>query len=290
LFRLLSLDGDYTDLKGPRSPQCYWNGDFDPEALLIPEAINRARERGDHALCDMLIGYWMLCCTLFEQIPLPDILGLANRINALPPDYRSSTHAVLGILKREAAENARLRREMDALLSWLPLIDIAQPEDFDVFMQDLFSPELWSTLGSQERQRLIQAEESFVTLRRLSQHERERERFRLLIVDWSAVAERLLCRVRNRLDGSAPPTSDQPLGILIGDVRRTLKTARETWRAEDRPRMYLALNSLEVLGILNGLNTKGGKHLGGSAIAWEEVVYVHAGLYWAFKALLDITK
>ena len=52
------------------------------------------RERGDPALCDVLISYWMLYCALFEQAPLPDLFGLAQRINALPTDHRSSTYAV----------------------------------------------------------------------------------------------------------------------------------------------------------------------------------------------------
>jgi hypothetical protein len=51
--------------------------------------------------------------------------------------------------------------------------------------------------------------------------------------------------------------------------------------------MYAARNALNVLELLNGLNTQGGKHLGGIAVAWEDVVYVHAGLYWALRAVLD---
>ena len=82
-------------------------------------------------------------------------LGLAQRINALPTDYRTSAYAVLGLLKREAVAIELIRRDMDALLSWLPLIDTAPPEDFEGFLRGLFSPQLWSILGEKERRRLV---------------------------------------------------------------------------------------------------------------------------------------
>jgi hypothetical protein len=68
---------------------------------------------------------------------------LAQRINALPRAYRSSTYAVLALLKREATAIDQICRDMDALLSWLPLVDIAPPENFEAFMWDLFSLPLW---------------------------------------------------------------------------------------------------------------------------------------------------
>jgi hypothetical protein len=54
--------------------------------------------------------------------------------------------------------------------------------------------------------------------------------------------------------------------------------------------MYAALNRLDVLWLLNDLNKRGGKHLSGDEIAWEDVVKVHAGLYWALRALLDVAS
>jgi hypothetical protein len=288
LFRLLALDGDYSDSHGPFSPQWYWTGDHVPDALSIREAIDNAHERGDPALCDILISYWMLTCLLFEQAPLPDLFGLAQRINALPTDHRSSTHGVLGILKREAAVNSRLVRDIDALLSWLPVVDIAPPEDIEAFLQGLFSNRLWTSLSHDEQKRLIEAEELFVRLRRLSHYERERERFRTLVVDWSAVAEPILRRVRDGLDRTVRFASDQPLGVLISEVRREFMASSKDWSREERPRMYMARNALNVLDTLNSLNTQGGKHLGGLTVAWEDVVYVHAGLYWALRALLDV--
>jgi hypothetical protein len=44
-----------------------------------------------------------------------------------------------------------------------------------------------------------------------------------------------------------------------------------------------------VLEVLNRLNTDSGKHLGGDEIAWNDVVDVHAGLYWALRALLSLS-
>jgi hypothetical protein len=85
-----------------------------------------------------MIGCWTLFCTLFHQAPLPDLVGLARRINALPTDYRSSAYAVLAVLKREATAIDQIGRDMDALLSWLPLVNIAPPENVEAFMRDLF--------------------------------------------------------------------------------------------------------------------------------------------------------
>jgi hypothetical protein len=142
LYLLLSADGDYGDLNGPFGEHWYWTGEgIGPDAVIFPEVIDRARERGDHALCDMLIGSWTLFCTLFLRAPLPDLVGLAQRINALPTDYRSSVYAVLGLLKREAGAIEPIRRDMDALLSWLPLIDTAPPRRLrNVHERPFFAP------------------------------------------------------------------------------------------------------------------------------------------------------
>jgi hypothetical protein len=291
LYLLLSADGDYGDMNGPFGEHWYWTGEsVDPDAVIFPDVIDRARERGDHALCDMLIGCWTLFCTLFHQAPLPDLVGLAQRINALPMDYRHSTYAVLALLKREAAAIDQICRDMDALLSWLPLIDTAPPEDFEAFLRDVFSPPLWSSLEEKERRRLVQTEESFVTLRRLTPPEREERRFRHMIVDWSAVSEPILRRARKNLGGSTEVDLDKPLGELATNFRRALATGRSTWSDKDRPRMYAALNRLDVLWLLNDLNKRGGKHLSGAEIAWDDVVNVHSGLYRALRALLDVAR
>jgi hypothetical protein len=289
LYRLLSVDGDYDDTIGPFPDHFYWTGeDTDPTAIIFPDAIDRARERGDHALSDMLIGCWTLFCVLFQQAPLPDLVGLAQRINALPLDYRASIYAVLGLLKREAATIDRIRRDMDALLSWLPLVDMAPPEDFEAFMRDLFSAPLWSSLEEKERQRLVESEESFVTLRRLPSLQREGERFRHMIVDWSAITELILRRARDSLPGARVSRS-QPLGVTIGEVRNGLTAYSKNSTRREQRRCSQVLAALHVLELLNHLNIQGGKHLGGDEITWEDVVYVHAGLYWALRALLELS-
>jgi hypothetical protein len=287
LYLLLSEDGDYNEINGPFGEHWYWTGEGDPHAVIFPDAIDRAGERGDHALCDMLIGSWTLFCTLYHQAPLPDLVRLAQRINALPTDYRSSTYAVLALLKREAEANARLRRDLDALLSWLPIIAVAPAEDFGSYLEDVFSPKLWGTVADDEKRRLQSCEESFVWLRRLSSAEREANRIRLLVIDWSAVAESFLGRVRNRYVPGRP-SEPETLGVLIGEVKRALIARSKIWSSEERPRMHAALDGLDVLGLLNTLNTKGGKHLGGTEISWTDVVYIHAGLYRALRALLDV--
>jgi hypothetical protein len=220
--------------------------------------------------------------------PLPDLVGLAQRINALPTDYRSSVYAVLALLKREAVVLEPIRRNVGALLSWLPLIDTAPPEDFEDFLRDLFSSQLWSMLSEKERRRLVQSEDAFVVLRRLTRHERQPERFRLLIVDWSAVAELVLRRACNRMELSSAADPQKPLGDLAADFDRALRTS--TWAHKDLPRMHAARGGLAVLRSLNDINKRAGKHLSGDEIIWEEVVNVHAGFYRALRTLLDVAN
>jgi hypothetical protein len=105
-----------------------------------------------------------------------------------------------------------------------------------------------------------------------------------MIVDWSAVTELILCRARDSLTRSAQPGPHEPLGDLVIDLRKALKADSSTWSYKDKPRMYAALKCLDVLLLLNDVNKKGGKHLSGDEVTWE-----HAGLYWALRALLDVT-
>jgi hypothetical protein len=74
LYLLLSTDGDYGDLSGPLGEHWYWTGDgVAPDAVIFPDVIDRALERGDHALCDMLIGCWMLSfvrCSFGPRCPI----------------------------------------------------------------------------------------------------------------------------------------------------------------------------------------------------------------------------
>jgi hypothetical protein len=289
LYLLLSADGDYDDTNGPFGEHWYWTGEgLDPDAVIFPDAIDRAHERGDHALCDMLIACWTLVCTLFHQAPLPDLVGLAKRINALPADYRSSIYAVLALLKREAAAIDQVRRDMDALLSWLPIVDTAPPEDFEAYMRDLFSPQLWNILDEKERHRLVRSEDMFVALRRLTHHKRQPERFRLLIVDWSAVAELVMRRAYNSMETSLEADPKKPLGDLAAEFRKALRAG--TWARKDLHRMHAVQNSLAVLRLLNDINKRAGKHLSGDEITWEEVVIVHAGFHLALRALLDVAN
>ncbi|WP_130231735.1 hypothetical protein [Bradyrhizobium sp. Leo121] len=79
---------------------------------------------------NLTFGEWLLFCALHCREPLPDLVGLARFITDLPADHRSSKYAVLAILKRESLDVAALRRDVDGLLSWLPLIDTAPPRGF----------------------------------------------------------------------------------------------------------------------------------------------------------------
>jgi hypothetical protein len=80
----------------------------------------------------------------------------------------------------------------------------------------------------------------------------------------------------------------KPLGDLAADFDRALRA--RTWDHKDLPRMHAARNSLALLRLLNDINKRAGKHLSGDEIKWEEVVNVHAGFYWAIRALLDVAN
>jgi hypothetical protein len=44
---------------------------------------------------------------------------------------------------------------------------------------------------------------------------------------------------------------------------------------------------LDFLSEPNDINKNAGKHLTGAALNWEQVVHLHAGVYWALKAVLE---
>jgi hypothetical protein len=276
LHRLLATEGDYEHDSFP--DQNYWTGELDANAITIPDVVDRAAQRGDYALCDVLIGVWTLYCTMFRKLPLPDMSGLAKRINALPIDHRASTYAVLGMLRREAADNGRLGREVDAILSWLPVIEIGPPDDLEVYMTDLFSPALWQMVEKGERRRLITAEQMFVRFRRLNQYDRDNEPFHVLIVDWSVVAEGFLSRALVNHGRSLVPR--QPLGHLVGEARSLAHNLPHS-------RKYNLLSALNFLSELDMVNKKAGKHLDEFVLEWECVVQLHAGVYRALRAALE---
>jgi hypothetical protein len=276
LYRLLGTEGDYEDDSFP--DQNYWTGELDANAITIRDVVDRAAQRGDYALSDVLIGFWTLYCTMSRKLSLPDMSGLAKRINALPIDHRSSTYAALGMLKREAANKGRLGREVDAILSWLPVIEIGPADDLEAYMKHLFSPALWQIVQKEERRRLINAEQMFVRFRRLNQYDRDKEPFRVLIVDWSAVAERFLVRALVSHGRSSAPR--QTLGFLIGE-------ARSLAHSLPLPSKQNLLSALNFLGELDMVNKKGGKHLDEFVLDWECVVQLHAGLYRALRTALE---
>jgi hypothetical protein len=282
LFRLLGVDGDYNDMDGPYPPQCYWVGEHNPNSITFPEAVANAVQRDDHALCDMLIGCWLLFCRLYLRVPLPDLIGLARCITALPADHRSSTYAALSVLKREAIEDATLRRDVDAILSWLPLVDTAPPEDFEANMRDQFSPRLWDAIDRQEKESLLKAEMFFVRIRRLRQLERDKEPLDTMIVNWSRVAERFLRRAFAGLGGSGG--DGKPLGQLIGMTKKVLERGNDSWSLEEQNRLRFVLHELDKLDLIN---KKGGKHLDGIDLTWEHVVSVYPSIHWTLKTLLE---
>lgn len=288
LWRLMSLDGDYNEDNGSVSAQSLWTGADGGTA--IPEIFDRAVERGDFALCDMLIGAWLLFCCLSSRTPLPDIKGLSHRIGSLPAEFRSSIYAVVGSLKREALEDPLLAHEIQTLLSWLPVIEISPPEDVDSFLESVFTPENWKELSKKEMQRLVAAERNFTAMRRQRVIEDD-PLLRLLIMEWSSVAEPILRRLIYKLAGQQKlDVARQPLGKLI-EIMEPSHTKMggllEHLRYNDRP---LIAESLSRLSQLNKLNTQGGKHLGERSVSWSDVVSIHAGLYPALKAALDIAR
>ena len=292
LIRLLSADGDHGELHGPYAFQWYWTGEGNPDAITILDVIDKANNRNDHALSDMLIGCWILYCTLYEQAPLIDLSTLANRINALPLDYRSSTYGALSVLRRETAGNLQLSHNVDALLSWLSVIEAAPAEDCGRFMRELFSPHRWDILQPEEQQRLVSTEELFIEMRRLTPEQRKDQPLHPLIIDWSVVAEQFLLRAITKVAPSIEVTREQrTLGRLINRMRTLQGREKDSWIAEMRQRMQLIPDALNMLDQLNQTNRTMGKHLDSSTpLTWNRVMRLHAGLYWALPALLDIAS
>lgn len=272
LFRLFGIGGDRNEMDGPHPCQSLWTGDHDPGAITFPEAIANAAERGDHALCDMLIGGWLLFCTLHRREPLPDLVVLARLITALPADHRSSVYAVLGILKRESADVPQLRRDVDGVLSWLPLVDTAPQEDFASILREVFSPATWDTIGREEKDSLVEAESLFLRARRMRQHERNGEPIDAMIVRWSRVAEPILRRVLSVL---GTPVERRPLGQLIRAAKKTLEQKSGSWRPEDQERFRFLPVALHELERLDLVNKKGVKHADGLELTWSHVVQIH---------------
>jgi len=285
LFRLFGIGGDRNEMDGPHPCQSLWTGDHDPGAITFPEVIANAAERGDHALCDMLIGGWLLFCTLHRREPLPDLVVVARLITALPADHRSSVYAVLGILKRESADIPQLRRDVAGVLSWLPLVDTAPQEDFSSILREVFSPAVWDTLGREEKDSLVEAESLFLRARRMRQHERNGEPIDAMIIRWSRVAERILRRVLSVL--GTPAEGRRPLGRLIGAAKKTLERKSSSWSLEDQERFRFLAVALHELDRLDLVNKKGVKHNDGLELKWTHVVQIHTGIHWTMKTLLE---
>ncbi|WP_316191873.1 MULTISPECIES: hypothetical protein [unclassified Bradyrhizobium] len=287
LFRLIAIGGDRDELYGPHPPQSLWTGDHDPDAITFPEAIEHAGERGDFALSDMLIGGWLLFCTLYRREPLPDLIGLARLITRLPIDHRSSTYAVLGALKREAAEIPQLRRDVDGILSWLPLVETASSEDFETILRETFSPAHWQALTIKEQTGLIEAEGLFVRMRRMRPSERELHPMDASITRWSRVAEPILRRLLSAMSGTA--VKPKALGILVVETKKIVDVRSGSWSAGERNRYRLLPAALHELDRLDLINKKGVKHSDGLELTWAHVVEIHTGVHWTMRALVEAT-
>jgi hypothetical protein len=291
LWRLCSCDGDYGDAEEPFMNQALWTGEHDPDAITVADVLDNALRRKDYALCDMLIGAWLLVCCLSKRTPLPDINGLTRRINALPQEFRSSTYAAVAYLRREALEVPLLSRDVQVLLSWLPIIEVAAAVDFDTYFKHVFSVNNWGLLLEEEQGRLISAERSIHSLRREANQEGGDALLRSIVSDWSSVAETILRRVIQRLDPSKKTAiTREPLGKLIEVVTPGEGGQTGLLRGQRFDIEKLISSSLAHLGQLNKLNSRRGKHIGATPITWPEVISLHLNLYAALKSLLDFAN
>jgi hypothetical protein len=173
-------------------------------------------------------------------------------------------------------------------LSWLPLVEVASPEDLDALMRDIFSPRLWAKLEKNVRQRLVEEEKLFLSLRRQGNHEQHRDRFEQLIVNWSKIAERILQLALSNLGVRSGSNEDKSLGRMRHKLEEALENRINNGRHENKKQLRTAHRALDVLSFLNRLNIQGGKHMTGPPITWENVAVVHAGLYWTLRALLEV--
>jgi Nuclease-related domain len=71
--------------------------------------------------------------------------------------------------------------------------------------------------------------------------------------------------------------------ILKGGFGQQLASARAASSPDD-------LFAKTYPTLLNDINKRAGKHLSGDEVTWEDVLSVHAGLYWALRAFLHVAS
>jgi hypothetical protein len=297
MIRLLGKDhGDWADCDLYRDS---WASERSPHAISISEAVDHARNRGDFALCDILIGCWLLYCTQFMQEPLPDHAGLAQRINALPFEHRRSVNASLSELRLREPATSLMRRDLDALLSWLPPIPVAQAEELESELRLEFLPELWDALSHREKQQLVDAEHEVREMRKLGPEEANKKLLRLasFVSTWAAVSENLLFRALCKVDGKNAKLSgeERTLGRLVNTMFELIKLSqKERWDWQSHRRASLIdWDTNALLRELNEKNVKRGKHIvDDGSLTWDDIVHFRSHLYYggALKALMRASR
>ena len=131
LLRLLSLrDGDWEDAGG-NYVACLWGDPSEPDDAVMDlrTACERALDRGDPSLADMLLGCWLMFMFLGTRRALPHVSDVGRIIRRIPAEDRVSINAVLGLIKTELAADAQGARRLSHLLSYLPPVLAFTPSE-----------------------------------------------------------------------------------------------------------------------------------------------------------------
>ncbi|MGK7864884.1 hypothetical protein [Falsiroseomonas sp. E2-1-a4] len=265
LLRLLSLrSGDWAE-DGGELGTGFWGDPAQPDdgIMDLRTACERALNRGDTALADMLIGCWLMFVSLGTQRSLPHVPDLARIIRRIPPADRLSIDAVLGLGVAELAADPLGARRLAPLLSYLPLvIRVTSSEPEEDFRAHL-GEEAWEWLSAASRKVLLENEHLFRDWRRLGAAEANARGPAKLLPHWAAVFEPLLRRALRRCDRAfaLEVTDRMPLGELLGKIETAWKRADDWPADDDRRRHLVGAPWLEMLEDLNRANTRWGKHL-----------------------------
>ena len=242
LLRLLSLrDGDWEDAGG-NYVACLWGDPSEPDDAVMDlrTACERALDRGDPSLADMLLGCWLMFMFLGTRRALPHVSDVGRIIRRIPAEDRVSINAVLGLIKTELAADAQGARRLSHLLSYLPPVLAFTPSEPEAELRAHLGDEAWEWLSAAAQKVLLDNERLFRDWRRLGGAEADARGPTKLLPHWAAVFELLLRRALRRCDRelALEITDKMPLGELLKKVEDAWKFAKG-WPAEDVRRRHL---------------------------------------------------
>lgn len=264
LLRLLSLnDGDWSE--GGEAGPDFWGAPRNSEYTVVNllTACERALERGDPALADMLLGCWLVFLLLGTRRVLPDVAGVARLIRRLPTEDRASVNAVLRLINADLTNDAESSQRLSSLLSYLPPVGEFAPSQPEADLRAHLGDEEWNSLRPQDQRVLLENERLFRDLRAVGETGANDRGPAKLLPHWAAVFEPLLRSALRRcsLEITKKIKDKTTLGQLLPRLEQVLKDAGG-WALDDPRRQYVIEEQwIRMLQELDKANLAWGKHL-----------------------------